>query len=312
MKRLLPFIVLILLVVGGIFSVPFLLRPESHRAEITDKLSKLLKHPVVIGQLSMAYWPPALRLGQVQAMTESGAPFLQIESASGLLDWSALFHLQFVPTELELTHVVLTTKRRQDGSWDIDGWLPSASGSGANVPPIRRVTWKACEVHAVDAYANVPQELVLGGIDGTWDPKQGTIATTGIFSGIGAPAHLSLNAKGQFFSPPQWSGDMQLIDGSRSGAFHVEAHAATWDIKGSAAQWSLSNALAFAKFYGRGSATEAGPAGTLLLENWQLQIHRDADHLTLDHTAAMSGGLSEIKAHVDRQRPVLCCIRMPR
>ncbi len=256
MKRLLPFIVLIILILGSIIAVPFLLRPESHRAEITDKLSKFLKHQVVIGPLSLTYLPPTLHLNQVAVMNETNNPVLQIESADAVLDIPSLLHLHFAPDTIQLNHPVLTASRRPDGSWDADEWLSGFSGvTGDSAGILHQVSWKSGEVHGMDRYATVPQELVLGSIDGNWDTKLGNVLTVGTFSGIGAPAHLSLSAKGQFFGTPQWSGDMQLTEGSHSGTLHLEKQGASFDAKGAAGQWSLRTLWHCAKFYGRGSVS---------------------------------------------------------
>src|SRR6266700_4779854 len=102
MKRLLPFVFLILLLLEGVLAVPYLLQPERHRKEISATLTALFKHPVVIGPLSMGYLPPTLRVEQVAMMNNNVNPILQVGSAAVPLDWTALFHLQFVPQEVEL------------------------------------------------------------------------------------------------------------------------------------------------------------------------------------------------------------------
>jgi hypothetical protein len=300
LKRLLPFVVLILLLLAGIISVPFLLRPESHRTEITDALSKLLKRPVIIGTISMSYWPPTLHLGQIAVMKEDGSPILQIESAAAPLDVPSLFHLQFLPNAFQATHWVLTTQRKVDGRWDLEDWFSSTSRSlDGKTWPLRQITWKEGEIHAVDPYAAVSQELVLGSIEGGLDLKQDTIKTTGAFTGLGAPASFSLSAMGQFFSNPKWSGDLQLMDQANSAAFHLDQQGEVLDVKGGSSRWGLSNGLAFIRFYGRGMVDTGAAPSSLTLDNWQFHAHRDAGRLTFEQTADVSGGQSEIKGLVE-------------
>jgi len=300
MKRLIPFVLLILLLLAGIFAIPFLLRPESHRTEITNALTKLLKRPVVIGAISMSYWPPTLHVGKMVVMKEDGNPALQIESADAPLDVSALFHLQFLATGLQLNHWVLTTLRKADGSWDVQDWLSSSTtSSNGKTWPIQEITWKGGELHAVDPFASAPQEVVIGTMDGRLSLKQGAIMTTGVFTGLGSPAKLSFNATGQFFSQPKWSGDFQLTDQANSCTLHVDKQAGVTDIKGGSPHWALANALIFIKFYSRATAGDSSSA--LTLDNWQLHAHGDLGHLTFEQSAGISGGLSEVKGRVDAQ-----------
>ena len=93
---------------------------------------------------------------------------------------------------------------------------------------------------------------MLGGIEGTWDPNQGSLNTSGAFTGIGSPATASVTAKGQFFASQEWAGDIQLMDQANALTLHVEHKTGAVDIKGGAPKWRFANALAFIKFYGRG------------------------------------------------------------
>src|SRR5690348_4184101 len=129
MKRLLPFVVLILLLLAGIIAVPFLLRPESHRAEITEALSKLLKRQVVIGSISMGYWPPTLRLDKIAALKEDGSTILKIDGAAAPLEVASLFRLKLLPNGLQVNHWSLTTSRQIDGRWDLEDWFSQTPAS---------------------------------------------------------------------------------------------------------------------------------------------------------------------------------------
>jgi hypothetical protein len=299
-KRILPFVFLIVLLLAGILAVPFLLNPDKHRQEISDTLSKLLNRPVVIGKLSMSYLPPTLQAEQDAVMGSGGVPVLQVGTASAPLDWVALFHLKFVPQEVTLDHWILTIQRKPDGGWDIEDYLPGTSGlSGAKSWTLQRVYWKAGEIHWVDPYAAASQELVLGAVEGQWDPRPEMIDAQGTFSGIAAGVHATLNAKGQFFSTPQWSGDLQFTDQSNSASFHLSKNTDGAEIKGQAAKWNLANALSFLKFYARANVATVDGSSPLALENWQLHAKWGNKHLSFEHSATISGGQSEMKGSID-------------
>src|SRR5690349_8129871 len=128
MKRLLPFVFFILLVLGGLFALVSFLQPERHRQEISSAISSAVNHPAVIGPLSMSYLPPALHVEQIGIMNADGSPILQVASAVAPLDWNALLHLKFAPQAIELRQWRLDIQRRADGSWDFDSMLPKTSG----------------------------------------------------------------------------------------------------------------------------------------------------------------------------------------
>jgi uncharacterized protein involved in outer membrane biogenesis len=295
MKRLLPFVILLIVLLGGVIAVPVLLNPERHRTEITALLSKLLKRPVVVGPLSMSYFPPTLRLSQVAVMKEGGTPLLEIESASAPLDWPALAHLKFAPSSLEMDRWKLMVSRKADGRWDPEDWFAGLSGNSGASSTLRQVLWKAGEVHWADPYGSAAPELVLSSISGSWDPKEGSITARGDFPGLGSPAHLTLSAKGQFGSAPQWSGDLQLSNRSDACVIRLEDKAGNWEAKGASAQWPLANALAFAKFYGRAAVKASDTAGSLELTNWQFHASGRPSEISFEHSAGISGGLIEAK-----------------
>ena len=264
MKRLVPFIFLLLVLLGGIIAVPVLLNPERHRAEITSMLSKPLKRPVVIGQLSLGYFPPTLRLGQVAVMKEGGNPALEIESATAALDWPSLFKLKFIPTSFVLSHWKLTLARKPDGHWDLAAWFSGLSGTSAiHGVVFREVRWKDGEIHAMDPSVSAAQELVLGSVEGGWNPKEDSMTTSGAFVGLGSPARLTFTVKGLLASAAAWSGDLQLANGGDTCAVRIDHQASSWSMGGKSTKWSLANALTFARFYGRANAKIAAPSGPL-------------------------------------------------
>jgi hypothetical protein len=301
LKRLLPFVFLILLLIAGIVGVPFFLQPERHRQEITSALTGLLKMPVAIGPMSMGYLPPTLHLEQVAVMNTKGNTLLQVGSVAAPLDWTALLHLKFAAQEVELDHWRLDIQRNADGGWDIDDWLPQTSGlSDVKASALREVRWKEGEVHWTDRFASTPQELVLSSVGGHWDPRPETLDAQGTFAGIVAGTSLSYTAKGQFFTSPQWAGDLTLSEQGNSAAFHITKTASMADVKGQAARWRLANALALFRFYSRASAASTDNSDHPALESWQVRANAQGGRLTFDHSAGISGGLSEAKGSIDQ------------
>ena len=161
------------------------------------------------------------------------------------------------------------------------------------------LNWTDGEIHWADPYANPPQELVLGVIRGLWEPGKHSIGVTGDFGGFGSPTHLAFSVTGQFTSPPQWSGDAQLTDHGDACIIRIDNKAGVWDVKGASAQYPLDNALSFIKFYGRSQATNVEPAKSLELHQWQFHATGNSSHLSFEHSAGISGGLSEVKGTLD-------------
>src|SRR5438309_6910302 len=124
-----------------------------------------------------------LRLEQIAVMGDGGNPILQVGMAAAPLDWAALFHFRFAPEEVEASRWTLAILRKSDGSWDIEDWLPATAGlAGAKAWPLRRVHWQEGEIHWVDRFAAVPQELLLASVEGQWDPRPEAIDTQGSFT----------------------------------------------------------------------------------------------------------------------------------
>ena len=89
------------LVLAGIFAVPFFLQPERHRQEMSDFLRSLFKHPVSFGPMAVEYFPPALYINQIAMTKEDGSTMLQVGKAVIPLDWSSILHWKLAPREIE-------------------------------------------------------------------------------------------------------------------------------------------------------------------------------------------------------------------
>jgi len=246
----------------------------------------------------MSYFPPTLRLSQVSVMKEGGNPALEIETTSAPLDLKSLLQLKFIPSGIQFLHWKLLISRLSDGHWDVEDWLTGAAAATAGRPSLP-LTWVDGEIHWADPYANPPQELALGMVKGAWDPGKRTLISGGDFSGLGSPAHLTLTANGQFTAPVQWSSDLQLTDRSETCTIHIEDKAGVWDVKGGSAQYPLDNALSFIKFYGRTQANNVDAAKSLELHQWQFHATGNSSRLAIEHSAGISGGLSEVKGSLN-------------
>src|SRR3989344_2398933 len=103
MKRLLPFVVLILLVVL-VLCAPFLLPLDRYRARISDGLSRRLQHPVLIGRLELGLFPPALRLRDLSVMSPSdNTALLRVDQVLAPVSWRALLKARLAPGALHVS-----------------------------------------------------------------------------------------------------------------------------------------------------------------------------------------------------------------
>ena len=83
MKKLLPFVIVIVLLLGIVIAVPFLIQPERYRGAITNDLVRRLGHPVTIGKLEAGIFPPRLHLQQLTVSSKDDQqPILQAEKVS--------------------------------------------------------------------------------------------------------------------------------------------------------------------------------------------------------------------------------------
>jgi hypothetical protein len=296
MKRLLPFIIFFLILVMGVALIPLLLRPESHRTEITEALAKLTQKRVLLGTMHMTYFPPTLAIEQIAVMKDADNPILQIGSATAVLDWKALFGLKLVPKRVRLLNWVLTLRRRADGQWDSQDWVLGLSGGSSAAGPLEEVRWIEGEVRWVDEFAGAPSELALSAVQGHWDPQHDLLETAGSFQTVAA-TRVNLTAKGKFFHSPQWAGDLRLTSQTNQTAgFHLVAASDVLEVRGEASRWPLANALPFLRFISRSSLGSDTGASSWALENWRFHWRQASLETVVEHQADLGGGQSEFRA----------------
>lgn len=295
MKRLLPFVVLILLVIGGLFSIPYLLRPEVQKARLAQSLSKTFRHPVVIGDLSISVLPPTLRLSKLAVTSADGQPFIYVENASAPLSLSGLFKLKAEPEQIELIGWKAVLTRKIDGGWDTREWWPVDQGlAGAKSWTLSRVHLQQGEIRWVDPWAAAPQEMVLSMVEGSWNPRPETLEARGTFSAPVSGINVTLGAKGQFFSQPQWSGDLEWSEQGNSFLAQISRGANGFSVKGQSSKWRLASLTPFFQAFAR---IPRGPqdAGSLVLEKWQLSAQETSGSIQVEHASLIGGGQSEAK-----------------
>jgi len=159
---------------------------------------------------------------------------------------------------------------------------------------LRRLRWQRGEVHWTDSYAHAPQELVLSLVEGSWNPRPETLDVRGVFTGPLSGVSLALAAKGQFFGNLQWSGDLEMIDQTNALTAHLTSTAQGFELKSQASTWRLSLASAVFHFFAR--LPIMLPQNTpLALDKWQFSIKESGSQMSFEHTAQISGGMSELK-----------------
>lgn len=299
MGRLLPFIVVILVLVGLMVAVPmFLLQPERYHAEITNALSQKLRHTVVIGKMDARFFPPVLRLHEVTVFKSADTPLLQADEVDAVPDGSGLLHLRFLPSLLTVIHPVLWGHRQPNGAWDWDEWLmPASELSGKTGWPLHSVAVQDGECHALDTVTS--QEIALNHINGTLNEDQQAMTFSGTTTGLAAPITLTFEGKGHFGRSPQWSGDARLADEDRQWNIHLDDQNGNLEARGQSALWRWDPFYSLIKFYGRlpGSATPAGSL-PLMMQDWKTHFTVDSGSVTFYHAASIGGGLSEVKGGI--------------
>ncbi|HVO32702.1 MAG TPA: AsmA-like C-terminal region-containing protein, partial [Elusimicrobiota bacterium] len=290
MKRLLPFIIGIIVLLAFVVAIPLLLQPESHRSQLADLLSRQLGRKVVIGKLEAGIFPPMFKLHEVAVMDATGSsPALQIERLEAGTTLGALIKFAFEPKSLTFYHWLLTIHRRANGSWDSDDWS-AAVGKTAEGGGLSNVVSHQGECHWVDPFAPGSTELVLQGIEGSFDKDQMSATLAGNLTGLAATLGVHVDAKGHFLSDPDWSGDLRMTDSDRSWGLHLTGKKGLLMADGLATQWRADTVAGLIRFYTRWSQTVAASSTPALLQNWKSQFVCSGSSFTFQQEGALAGG----------------------
>ncbi len=296
MRRLIPFIVIILVIIGIGVGAPLLLQPDSHRAQLASYISHKLHHPVFIGKCDAVFFPPALRMHEFTVMSSADIPLVQIQDVDAQPDWSQLLHFKFVPRGLVLTRPKATVHRRPNGTWDWDGWITGSSVTESHHWPISSVKIREGQIHWVDPTA--VREISITGVDGSVDDQQQVANFSGALEGLTSAATITCEAKGHFLSSPQWAGDMRITSDGHPWIIRIENQANRIDAKGQAQEWRWDEFFSFVTFYCRWPKSDSEASHALVMKDWKNHFTVEPGTCTFYHAATISGGLTEVKGDV--------------
>jgi hypothetical protein len=301
LKRLLPFVILIVLILAVMIGAPLLLQPDRHKGKIADALSRQLHHHVLIGKAEMGFFPPALRLQDVTIMTDGDEAVLaRIQHMDVQPAWGALLRMTFVPDTVTLQQWMLTVRRRADATWDWNTWWqPSKGGSGPGFLP-QRLVLHSGECHWVDPFGPAGSEIALQSIEGQVEKDNARLS--GRMSGGPVPLAVTFESKGAYAGPsPAWSGDLHFVDDSRQWNVHLDEKDGALDAKGEAREWRADSVAGLLAFYGRWempSPTAGGTSSPALFKEWKNHFTWQGSSMTFYHAATLGGGLTELKGDI--------------
>lgn len=300
MRKLLPYIVVILLLVAAVASVPYLLNSDRYRNDLANYLGERLHHKVLIGKLDCAVIPPTIVLHDVSLMNAAGdAPVLQMEKVSAPVDLSALLSAKLRPESIAATGWSASMKRNADGSWPWEEWLPPVS----NLPqtagwPLKNITLHQGEVHAIDPYTADASEIALHGAELSYGPTHGDLRLVGIF-GLGQSSfNVNFQGSGHFLPIPQWTGTLQLLEGERRWDVDCKFSEGRLDVHGEAAEWRWDNVYPLIRFYTRWAPATQTTSSALTLKQWETHYTSVGSSVTFSHAAQSAGGQTEAKGGI--------------
>lgn len=268
---------------------PFLLfRPEKFRQPLTDKLSGVFGHPVLIGKISGGYFPPNLNLENVSLVRNGDTRYAAVDRARLPLGWAVLFSpKKWTPSQVDLQGLKVYVRRLPDGRWDAADWWPADQQGLAGDTSIR-VTVKNSEIRLIDDALSTPAELVIAGVNGSRNAK-GEVQLSGDLSGAALPASVSFQGNGS------GNGELRWTEAGRTASFALEHQAGRFQATGGAVEWRLDHAAALARFYFRIKPAETSAAGSSYLRNWKLTGLVAGSTAVWTHTADIDGGNTEAR-----------------
>jgi len=302
-KRIVPFVVLIVLVIGLLVTPFVLFRPDRYKQTLIDHLSKAFGHPVLISKVEGGYFPPTLRISGLSVLKSDDQRYLQMDRADAKLPWSALWGKSATPSQLSVQGFQITLSRRADGSWDTEEWLPALSGSSTAARTSIPMDLRGGQIRWVDAYAPVPAELTATGVEGRLESAalklKGELAN-------GVATAFQLETQG-VWGNREGSGELRFGEGGRSIAFRVERQAGQFKCDVESTEWRLDQLWALARFGLRLRKEDATPSGSPYLRNLKAQYTVAAGTTTFASTAGLDQGSMELKGSVHplAGRPVI-------
>ncbi|OGR92676.1 MAG: hypothetical protein A2992_10235 [Elusimicrobia bacterium RIFCSPLOWO2_01_FULL_59_12] len=306
MKRLLPFVVLILLVVL-VLCAPFLLPLDRYRARISDGLSRRLQHPVLIGRLELGLFPPALRLRDLSVMSPSdNTALLRVDQVLAPVSWRALLKARLAPGALHVSGWTATVHRKRDGTWAWDEWLVPAARLGGDAGwPVNAITFDRGECQVVDTHGAATERLVIQILQGGWERGRQYMSINGVFTNLPAPVSFLFQGSGHFLSNVQWTGVLGLTEGDRQWKLECKTMGGRFQASGRSDEWRFDTAYAVLRYYARLPVAPPPASPSVLLRHWESQFDRQGNTLSTTQSATLADGRAEATGTVlfDPQLP---------
>jgi hypothetical protein len=301
MRRLIPYILLILIVVGIVVGGPILLHQDQYRLRISEVLSQKLNHKVIVGKLDAGLFPPALKLRDVVLMNPAAdSALFQVGEITMSLDLSSLFHLSLVPQSLSFHGWTAIIHRKLDGGWDWAEWLGPATQLHEQAAwPVSTVSLDRGELHAIDPYGPQREEFVVQVLQSQWDRGRQYISVNGVLTSLPAPVSFLFQGSGRFASNAQWTGVLDLTDENREWKLDCKVNDSHTEVSGQSAQWRFDTAYTMLRFYGRLPVSPPVPSPSTFLKQWDTHFDWQGSSLTFSQNANLEDGRSEAKGEVD-------------
>jgi len=292
-KRLVPFILVIVLAVGLLVTPFALFRPDRYKQTLIDQFSKAFGHPVLISKVEGGYFPPTLKMVDLSVLQSGDARYLHVDRAEARLPWSALWGAAPMPSQLTVQGFQVTIQRRADGSWDLNDWLSvfsgaSSGGSRAAVP----LVLSGGQVRWIDAYAPQKTELVAEGVEGRLTAA--ALQLKGNLSGAAIPTAFQLDTQA-LWGNREGSGELRLTDGARSATLRLQRQAGQWKCDADSVEWRLDHLWSLSRFVLRLGREEGSASGSPFVRNWKAQYASTVGTGTFSSSAGLEQGAVELK-----------------
>ena len=302
-KRLLPFIIGLVILVGLILAPFLLFHPERYRPLLIQKMSAAFGgHSVLIGKIEGGYFPPSLTIHDVSVLKTPDIRYGHIDAIQAQLGWAALTSPQAPFQDITISGFQATFSRRVDGTWDTEEWWPKGGSNLLGSAGHTTVNFHAGELHWIDAYAPGRTDASASSVDGQWQ-KGSELSLKGNLSGALLPATFTLQTSG-LFGKGDGGGELKISESNHTALIKLERHGDQWSAQGESAEWRLDHAWSWLRFAARLRPNESPAAGSSLLRQWSFSLKRDGTTQLFTHHAALDGGMTEANAKAQMEGPL--------
>lgn len=284
-------------VLTGVIGAAVLLHGNRYKPRLIQYLSQRFDHPVLINQVRLGLFPPALTLEGFQILNRAeDARLAQAEKVQAHLTWGGLFKGQAVPHTLVIQGLVMSLNRLPDGGWACPEWIPASDRVAETFSwPIGTVAVRNGQCRLIDPYGAGPSEWLLQGLEGQWYRGQGSAVMKGQCLDLPSPINFSFQGQGRFLASPAWSGTLQLTDGLNPMELTCKREGDRLNVQGQSAAWRFDNAYAMTRFFTRWDTPLPRSREALTLQNWRGDFDLEGNHLSFSQAAELAEGKAEIK-----------------